>query len=160
MNQVRQRLTTAEVQDKRLRFILRGRLLAADAVTLVQCGIRSGDTVHCVLSEGGHETAGEDVASTGPVDAPLSRTTTPNFGFDRLREAGYNDDEIGALRQQFHLHNGLVREDDGIVPLFSSQVLIQMHRRDEVTPRGRVAQQFDESIHNLWYPPIRKTLSL
>ncbi|KAL1917631.1 uncharacterized protein VTP21DRAFT_4024 [Calcarisporiella thermophila] len=88
------------LSGKYLRFVYQGRLLR-DAETLEQTGVSKRDMslpiyIHCSAS-----------------DSPPSRTSesqirqiTPLTGFDRLREAGFSEEDIRNIRTQFHQLHG------------------------------------------------------
>eukprot|EP00160_Parvularia_atlantis_P007822 Unigene17022_Nuclearia_a/m.50093 Unigene17022_Nuclearia_a/g.50093 ORF Unigene17022_Nuclearia_a/g.50093 Unigene17022_Nuclearia_a/m.50093 type:complete len:160 (+) Unigene17022_Nuclearia_a:116-595(+) len=68
-------------------------------MTLGACGVRSGDTVHCVVSDAAAD-AGDRRADRAEQHA---LPVPPRYeGFDRLREAGFTDDDISNYRHSFH----------------------------------------------------------
>ncbi|KAI9331645.1 DUF2407 C-terminal domain-containing protein [Pilaira anomala] len=86
---------------KTIRLIHRGQLLKDDNKTLYEYGVRQSSIfIHCALSD--------PIIPTNTIIA--TKTDTPKkqsiSGFDKLRESGYNDEEIRNVRTQFHqIHN-------------------------------------------------------
>ncbi|KAJ1967340.1 hypothetical protein IWQ62_001928 [Dispira parvispora] len=116
------------VRDKQLRLIFGGQLLNDDCTLLQYSKLKQriesqivhrarpdstsqlADThdvddspifVHCSASER------TEVPTANPAPAGQSTTTEPPLtGFDRLREAGFSEEDIANFRQQFHLFRG------------------------------------------------------
>ncbi|RUS21609.1 DUF2407 C-terminal domain-containing protein [Endogone sp. FLAS-F59071] len=91
------------LQAKHLRLIYQGRVLS-DGQALALCGLsnpRFPDAaiyLHCSLTDILPENS----------EATLQPQITPPTGFDRLREAGFSEDDIQNIRAQFHHLHGTV----------------------------------------------------
>ncbi|KAG2210844.1 hypothetical protein INT46_000342 [Mucor plumbeus] len=85
-----------QTSKKTIRLIHRGQLLNNDLYTLSDYGVQQQNTfIHCALSD--------PIIPTNIIYD--IETTTKNdsiSGFDKLRESGYNDEEIRSIRLQFH----------------------------------------------------------
>lgn len=111
--QLRQTLISIEprLANKLLRFIVRGRVLS-DNATLASVGLEDGDVVHCAVADlqlpppSVHDQAQEDRRDT------LAPNIIPNVGFDRLREAGFSEEDIVNFRQQFHNRLGAFADEE------------------------------------------------
>ncbi|KAI8645319.1 hypothetical protein BD408DRAFT_412139 [Parasitella parasitica] len=81
---------------KAIRLIHQGQLLNNDLYTLSEYGVfQQNAFIHCALSD--------PIIPTNLIYHV--ETTTKNdsmSGFDKLRESGYNDEEIRSIRLQFH----------------------------------------------------------
>ncbi|CEI88790.1 hypothetical protein RMCBS344292_03167 [Rhizopus microsporus] len=90
-----QLLSQLNQENKLVRLIYRGQLLKEDQWTLSDYKNISTSQpiyIHCILSEPCHH---EIMANTPSM-------THKNRGFDKLREFGYNEEEIHNIRNRFH----------------------------------------------------------
>lgn len=110
----------------RVRLIYKGKLLANDQVVSTVVG--DDDVVHYVLSP--------VIENVGDLEDPESGRTGAR-GFDSLRDHGFSDDDIGALRSLFSLeiHNLVERtprrpgESDVVRRRRIEDVWVQQHLR-------------------------------
>ncbi|KAI8047040.1 uncharacterized protein B0P05DRAFT_482105 [Gilbertella persicaria] len=84
-----------QTTKKTMRLIHRGQLLVHDQYTLSDYGIRHQPQlfIHCALSD--------PLIPTSTLHQ-TKETKSRLAGFDKLRESGYNDEEIRSIRLQFH----------------------------------------------------------
>ncbi|KAJ1943578.1 hypothetical protein EC988_006201 [Linderina pennispora] len=103
-----------ELAGKYLRLICAGRVLQ-DQLTLRHYNITANDGsedavphfVHCLATD----IAPEPSPPQGSDEAVIDGAADPARGFDRLRDAGFSDEDIENLRVQFHRANGTNMDD-------------------------------------------------
>ncbi|KAJ1935827.1 hypothetical protein FBU59_005260 [Linderina macrospora] len=104
-----------ELAGKYLRLICTGRVLQ-DQLTLRHYNITANDDnsedavphfVHCLATDIAPERSQQQRSDESVVDSAIE----PARGFDRLRDAGFSDEDIENLRVQFHRANGTSLDD-------------------------------------------------
>ncbi|KAJ1952628.1 hypothetical protein GGI12_006198 [Dipsacomyces acuminosporus] len=109
-----------ELSGKLLRLIYSGRVLQ-DQLALRHYGIVGGGErcfVHCLASDivpegqagGAHEQHQQHPQQQ--QDGAVPNGAQPARGFDRLRESGFSDEDIQAIRLQFHRVHGTDADDE------------------------------------------------
>ncbi|RUS27335.1 DUF2407 C-terminal domain-containing protein, partial [Jimgerdemannia flammicorona] len=138
--------TRPALQAKHLRLIYQGRVLA-DVQTLNQCNLsnpRFADApvyLHCSLTD---VVPGDSEATVyiptlfiwlcqfDNATSNLQPQITPPTGFDRLREAGFSEDDIQNIRAQFHhLHGTVFNGGPHLPPVHSSSEINEETRNLE-----------------------------
>ena len=127
LKQVVRRALGPSTENRYLRLICKGRLLAPDTATVKEFGVKQGDSLHAVLAaagvRGGQQAAlarGTTRRYRGTGVGPMGRIVRPSdedvdfsdeeadeeegrerIGFDRLRASGLSRQEITAIRSYF-----------------------------------------------------------
>jgi hypothetical protein len=127
LKQVVRRALGPSTENRYLRLICKGRLLAPDTATVKEFGVKQGDSLHAVLAaagvRGGQQAAlarGTTRRYRGTGVGPMGRIVRPSdedvdfsdeeadeeegrerLGFDRLRASGLSRQEITAIRSYF-----------------------------------------------------------
>jgi hypothetical protein len=100
--------------NKLIRLIFRGQILKDEEKTLVDYKIDLNTPVyiHCAISE---SNCHYEVMTT----IKKNNSNNINRGFDKLKESGYNEEEIRSIRTRFHqLHSTLDYIDGGMFPFY------------------------------------------
>ncbi|EME30549.1 hypothetical protein Gasu_22190 isoform 1 [Galdieria sulphuraria] len=100
-------------KTKRIRLIYSGKLLSEGSSRLVDSKIEDGSYVHCVISDevnvtsAGRTSNNQERSERLQTRIPVVDPHSEYRGLDRLREAGFTEDEIAVLRRQFARSQGL-----------------------------------------------------
>ncbi|GJQ12387.1 hypothetical protein GpartN1_g4365.t1 [Galdieria partita] len=122
--QVEQDATVDELKDKifqekkldpkakRIRLIYSGKLLSEGTSRLVDSKVEDGSYVHCVISDevnvaSGRHSNNHERSERLQTRIPAADPHSEYRGLDRLREAGFTEEEIAVLRRQFARSQGL-----------------------------------------------------
>lgn len=99
-------------KTKRIRLIYSGKLLSEGTSRLVDSKVEDGSYVHCVISDevdvaSGRTNNNHERSERLQTRIPAADPHSEYRGLDRLREAGFTEEEIAVLRRQFARSQGL-----------------------------------------------------
>ncbi|KAK4513127.1 uncharacterized protein ATC70_012921 [Mucor velutinosus] len=134
-----------QTSKKTIRLIHRGQLLNNDLYTLSDYGIQQQHIfIHCALSD--------PIIPTNIIyDIETTDKNDSISGFDKLRESGYNEEEIRSIRLQFHQMQSTSNYVDGEPPSDQDLQLEEewMEHTGRRLPEGYAQGSFKEMMCGL-----------